>query len=255
MNVLAAEWLKIRSIRSSHLILAISLGAILLAVAVAMSAIAMYDSAPASMRAGARIAELEEVVLIVPQLAMGIMGVLAITSEYATGLIRTSFALVPGRRPVLAAKSVVVGGLGLVVGPVVVFATYAVSWSMLESRYPVAGFADRLPTLVTSSLTVAVYALLGLGLGAVLRSAAGAIAILVGLVYVIPMIVGNLPEPWSERLGSVMLGALPREITGEDLTSSVYGALLSPFAAAVVLVLYAAVPLGAGLLLIRRRDV
>ncbi|GAA2357292.1 hypothetical protein GCM10010404_07510 [Nonomuraea africana] len=254
MNVLAAEWLKIRSIRSSHLILAISLGAIPLAVAVALSAIAMYDSAPASMRASARIAELEEVVLIVPQLAMGVMGVLAITSEYATGLIRTSLALVPRRWPVLAAKSVVVGGLGLVVGPVVVFTTYVVSRRMLESRYPIADFADRLPTLVTSSLTVAVFALLGLGLGAVLRSAAGAIAILVGLVYVIPMIVGNLPEPWSERLGSVMIGALPREITGDDLTSSVYGALLSPVAAAVVLALYAVLPPAAGLLLLRERD-
>ncbi|MEV2265265.1 ABC transporter permease [Nonomuraea africana] len=252
MNVLAAEWLKIRSIRSSHLILAISLGAIPLAVAVALSAIAMYDSAPASMRASARIAELEEVVLIVPQLAMGVMGVLAITSEYATGLIRTSLALVPRRWPVLAAKSVVVGGLGLVVGPVVVFTTYVVSRRMLESRYPIADFADRLPTLVTSSLTVAVFALLGLG--AVLRSAAGAIAILVGLVYVIPMIVGNLPEPWSERLGSVMIGALPREITGDDLTSSVYGALLSPVAAAVVLALYAVLPPAAGLLLLRERD-
>lgn len=254
MKVLASEWVKIRSIRSSHLLVGLSLGAILLAVAVAFSAIGMYDSAPASMRRSARIAELEEVVLIVPQLCMGIMGVLTITSEYATGLIRTSLALVPRRWPVLMAKSAVVGGLGLVVGPIVVFVTYAVAQAMLESRYPVASFGERFPTLVTSSVTVAVFALIGLGLGAAFRSAAGAIAVLVGLVYVIPIVVGNLPEPWSERLGSVMIGALPREISGADLTSSVYGALLPPVVAGVVLALYAVVPLLAGALLLRRRD-
>ncbi|MFD1939003.1 ABC transporter permease [Nonomuraea mangrovi] len=254
MKVLASEWLKIRSIRSSHLLVLIGLGAILLAVAVAFSAISMYDNASPAMRRSARIAELEEVVLIVPQLCMGIMGVLAITSEYATGQIRTSLALVPRRWPVLMAKSAVVGGLGLVVGPVVVFVTYAVAKQMLEGRYPVASFAERFPTLVTSSLTVAVFALVGLGLGTVLRSAAGSIAVLVGLVYVIPIVVGNLPEPWSERFGSLMIGALPREITGADLTSSVYGALLPPVAAGVVLALYAVVPLLAGALLLRHRD-
>ncbi|MFE3449266.1 ABC transporter permease [Nonomuraea sp. NPDC059194] len=252
--MIAAEWLKLRSIRSSHLLLGLSLAAIPLAVAVAWSAIGMYDSATPAMRRTARIAELEEVVLIVPQLCMGIMGVLAITSEYATGLIRTSLALVPRRWPVLTAKSAVVGGLGLVVGPVVVFATYAVTAAMLDGRFPVAPLAERWPTLVASSVTVAVFALLGLGLGAVLRSAAGAIAVLVGLVYVIPIVVGNLPEPWSERLGSVMIGALPREITGADLTSSVYGALLPPVVAGVVLALYAVAPVAAGLLLLRHRD-
>jgi ABC-2 type transport system permease protein len=71
---------------------------------------------------------------------------------------------------------------------------------------------------------------------------------------VIPMIVGNLPEPWSERLGSVMIGALPREITGDDLTHSVYGSLLPPVAAAIVLAAYAVLPVALGAWLLRRRD-
>ncbi|MGV9303137.1 ABC transporter permease subunit [Nonomuraea sp. NPDC003727] len=254
MNVLAAEWVKARSVRSSWLLVGLSLGAVPLAAAIAWAAIGMYDAASPPMRRTARIAELEEVVLIVPQLCMGVMGVLAITSEYATGLIRTSLALVPRRWPVLVAKSAVVGGLGLVVGPVVVFVTYAVTAAMLAGRFPVASFGERLPTLVASAVTVAVFALLGLGLGALLRSAAAAIAVLVGLVYVIPIVVGNLPEPWSEPLGSVMIGALPREIAGADLTSSVYGALLPPPVAGVVLVLYAVVPLAAGLAAVHRRD-
>jgi hypothetical protein len=102
---------------------------------------------------------------------------------------------------------------------------------------------------------VPVFSLLGLGLGALLRSAAGAIAILAGLVYVIPIVIGNIPEPWSERLGSLMIGALPREITGDIITTSVYGSLLSPVAAFAVLVAYAALPLLAAAWLVRRRDV
>jgi hypothetical protein len=200
---------------------------------------------------------LEEVVVIVPQLCMGIFGVLVITSEYATGLIRTSLTVVPRRWPLLAAKAAIVAALSLVIGPVTVFGTYFVSRWVLGDRFSGAyltSFGDRFPLLLATGLTVTTFALLGLGLGALLRSVAGAIAILVGLVYVIPIVVGNIPEPWSERLGSVMIGALAREITGDIITTSVYGALLSPSMAITVLVAYAALPLLVATWLLRRRD-
>ncbi|WP_157253570.1 ABC transporter permease [Nonomuraea typhae] len=251
MSVLASEWLKVRSVRSSHLIIGIGIGAVLLAAGLAWMAIGMYDRASPSMRASARIAELEEVVVIVPQLCLGILGVLSWTSDR---VLTTSLAIVPKRWPLLAAKASVVGGLGLVVGPVVVFGTFFVSRGMLGGRYPVSGFAEAWPLLVPTSLSVAVFGLLGLGLGVILRSAAGAIGVLVGLVYVVPMIVGNLPEPWSERLGSVMIGALPREIAGASLASSVYGSLLPPVAAGLLLAAYAVLPLLAGAWLLRLRD-
>jgi len=50
--------------------------------------------------------------------------------------------------------------------------------------------------------------------------------LLASLIYVIPIIIGNLPQPWNDRLGSVMIGALTREITGDMITSSAYRALL-----------------------------
>ncbi|MFI7125464.1 ABC transporter permease subunit [Nonomuraea sp. NPDC050153] len=217
----------------------------------------MYDTAPAARRPNARIADLEEVIVIVPQLCMGILGTLAITSEYVTGLIRTSLTVVPRRWPVLVAKSTIVGVLGLIIGLVTVFGTYFVTRWVLGDRFSGAyagAFADRLPLLTATSLTVSAFALLGLGLGALFRSTAASIATLAGLVYVIPMIIGNIPEPWSERLGSVMIGALPREITGDIITTSVYGSLLPPAAAAAVLVAYALVPLLAATWLVRRRD-
>ncbi|MEZ7130051.1 ABC transporter permease [Nonomuraea sp. AD125B] len=258
MSVLAAEWLKVRSVRSTYVILGMSLGTILLGLALAVMAAGMYDSAPLDKRPDARIADLEEVLVIVPQLCLGILGALAVTSEYATGLIRTSLAVVPRRWPVLGAKAATVGTVGLIIGPIAVFGTYAVSRAVLGDRFSGAyasPFVDRMPVLAVLSLTVPVFALLGLGLGALLRSTAGSIAVIVGLVYVIPMIIGNIPEPWSERLGSVMIGALPRQITGDGNASSVFGSLLSPATATTVLLAYAVLPLLAATWAIRRRDV
>ncbi|MFG1612734.1 ABC transporter permease subunit [Nonomuraea wenchangensis] len=257
MSVLAAEWLKVRSVRSTYMILGMSLGTILLGLGLAVMAAGMYDSAPVDKRPDARIADLEEVLVIVPQLCLGILGALAVTSEYATGLIRTSLAVVPRRWPVLAAKAATVGAVGLIIGPIAVFGTYAVSRAVLGDRFSGAyagPFVDRLPILAVLSLTVPVFALLGLGLGALLRSTAGSIAIIAGLVYVIPIIIGNIPEPWSERLGSVMIGALPRQITSDGNASSVFGSLLSPATATAVLLAYAVLPLLAAIWAIRRRD-
>ncbi|TMR14302.1 ABC transporter permease [Nonomuraea turkmeniaca] len=258
MSILASEWLKVRSIRSTYLIIGLSLSAVLLGLGLAAMAAGMYDSAPPDKRPNARIAELEEVLVIVPQLCMGILGTLAMTSEYVTGLIRTSLTVVPRRWPILTAKATIIGFLGLIVGPAAVFGTYFVSRWILGDRFSGAyttEFLDRLPILAASSLTVPVFALLGLGLGALLRSTAGAIATIAGLVYVIPIIIGNLPEPWSERLGSLMIGALPRQITGDGNASSVFGSLLPPAAAGACLAAYAALPVLAAIWLVRRRDV
>jgi ABC-2 type transport system permease protein len=257
MSTLTSEWLKVRSVRSTYLILGLSLGAVLLGLALAMMAAGMYDSAPPDQRPSARISDLEEVVVMVPQLCLGILGTLVMTSEYATGLIRTSLAVVPRRWPMLAAKAAVVGTLGAIVGPAAVFGAYLGSRWVLGDRFSGAyatSLLDKLPILTATSLTVPAFALLGLGLGALLRSTAGAITVLAGLVYVVPMIIGKIPEPWSERLGSIMIGGLPRQITGDSNANSVYGSLLPPVAAAAVLIAYAALPLLAATWLLRRRD-
>jgi hypothetical protein len=257
MSVLASEWLKIRSVRSSHLIVGISLAGILLGLGLAWVTADMYDNAAPAQKPGARLAELEEVVLMVPQLCMGILGVLTMTSEYATGSIRTTLTVVPKRWPVMAGKSVVVSAIALFAGSAVIFGTYLVCRSLIGDRFGgiyQVPFTDKLPLLISLALTVPVFALLGVGLGAVLRSISGAIVVLVGAIYVIPIIVGNLPEPWSDLLGSVMIGALPHELTSDTTTNTVYGSLLPPAAAGAVLVAYALLPLLAGTWLLRRRD-
>ncbi|NUR89784.1 MAG: ABC transporter permease subunit [Nonomuraea sp.] len=252
--MITAEWIKLRSVRSSRVTALVALCGLPLAAAIALAAAASYDHAPPAARATGRIAELSDVVVAVPQLCLGILGALAFTSEHATGLIRSTLTAVPRRWPVLAAKAAVLAALAVPIGFIVTFGTFFSSRWILGGRFPVTSFADLWPTLITTSLSVVVFALLGLGLGALLRHTAAAVAALVCLVYVLPMVCGNLPSPWRERLGSVMVGALPREITGADLTHSVYGSLLPPVAAAAVLVMYAVVPLLAGVWRLCRTD-
>lgn len=257
-GVLAAEWLKATSVRSTRLVLGLALGAVLLGAALAWAAAGAHDSATVQQQARAQLARLEEVVLIVPQLCLGVLGVLSMAGEHATGSIRTSLAAVPRRRPLLAAKSAVATGLGLLVGPLVVFGTHAAARSVVGDRFGgeyTAPFIEDLPLLATSSATVAVFAALGVGLGAVLRSTAAAVACLVAISYVVPVVAGSLPEPWSERVGSVLPGALPRAIVGADRTGSVYGSLLPPAAATALLAAHAVVPLLAAWWAIHRRDV
>ncbi|GAA0928528.1 ABC transporter permease subunit [Nonomuraea longicatena] len=251
MSVLASEWVKIRSIRSGYVSIGAGLAALAVGALIAWSAIAMYDTATPSMRRSASIAEVEEVVVMLPQLSMGILGVLTWVSDR---VLRTSLTLVPRRLPVLTAKAVVVAALGLAVGVVTVFGTFFLVHLMLDGRYPVATFAERWPTLAVTGLSVMVYALLGLGLGAVLRRTGAAVAVLAGLVYVLPMLFNQLPAPWNERVNSVMIAALPRQISGASLENSVFGDILPPVVAALVLAAYAVVPLLAGAWLLRRRD-
>lgn len=155
MNVLASEWLKIRSVRSSQILLGVSLCGILLGFGLASMAADMYDRAAPEQRPGARLAELEEVVLMLPQLCMGVLGVLAMTSEYASGLIRTSLTIVPKRWPIMAAKSAVVTAIGLITGFVVIFGSYFVCRATVGDRFSgvyQTPFADKLPLLIAFSL-------------------------------------------------------------------------------------------------------
>src|SRR6266511_1629650 len=100
------------------------------------------------------------------QLAVGVLGVLTITSEYATGSIRATFAATPQRRAVLAAEATVLTAITALVG---------------------------IGSALGAGLYLAVLGLLALGLGTLIRSTVGATAVVVGLVFVLPGIVGALP--------------------------------------------------------------
>jgi hypothetical protein len=191
-------------------------------------------------------------------LCCAVLAVLAITAEYTTGTIRSTFAAMPRPRSVLTSKAVVVAAVAALAGRARVLATYFVTRAALDARpapgQSLAAVGDDMPALLALGLTVVMYTLIGLASATVLRSAAAAIGTFVALWYVLPMMAGLLPEPWSERLGSVLPGALAGQLAGIGNDHSVYGALLSPWSAAALTVAYIVVPLMAAATLFHRRD-
>ncbi|QKG27378.1 hypothetical protein ACTIVE_9033 [Actinomadura verrucosospora] len=257
LDAVAAEWWKLRSVRSTSVIVSVAAAFVLFVVLLAVQQAHVWDGLDAARRARFLLRPLQELGGWVAQLCLAVLGVLAATSEYRTGMVRTSLVAVPSRRRFLAAKAVVVGLTGLVVGEAVTIGC------LLGTRLAVGGrpFPDQrgsiahdLPGFIASGAAVAVFALLGLALGVLLRSAAAAIVALVLVWHVLPLMVFHLPGPWNERVGSVMLSGLPTQIAGLSADHSIYGGLLPPLAAAAVLLAYAAVPLAIASVALTRRD-
>ncbi|MFJ8744796.1 ABC transporter permease [Embleya sp. NPDC127516] len=256
-DVLAAEWLKLRTVRSTYIVLA--------ALAVAMAgtcALAAYgahtwDGLSATDRAHFSMSPLEPLFLTVAEMSMAVLGALTITSEYAGGMIRDTLVAVPRRGRVVWAKAAVVGTFALALGSVCVFATSYLTRAVVGDR-PIPAYTDAgAPTtglLITQSLAITVAALVGYGLGAVLRSTAGTISAVAGLLYVVPMVAHNLPAPWDARAGSFALDSLPGQLAGTGNPYSIYGTTLPPIAAAAVMGAYAVVPPTVAAIRIRRRD-
>jgi ABC-2 type transport system permease protein len=190
--------------------------------------------------------------LTIAQLAFGVLGVLAISSEHTTGLIRTTFAALPRRRAVLAAKAAVAGVVTLAAGELIAFATFFIGQQPLSAKHLDASLSDPgvLRGVLAAGLYLAVITLIGLGFGAIIRHTAGAIAALFGLVFLIPQVIHVMPAPWDVRIGKYML-----DNAGQQM-SALHGApgYFSPGASLLVCLAYAAAALAAAAFLITRRD-
>ncbi len=198
-GVLTAEWIKLRSVRSTYvtMLCALALGvgdAILNASSIAhawptMSAQDRLTFDPV----GAALDGLSFGVL-----AFGVLGVLAVSTEYGTGLIRTTLTAVPRRGTVYAAKALVVAGLTLVLGELFALVTFFVGQAMLSSAHLDVGLNDPavLRAVSSAGLYLCVVAMVGFGLGALIRHSAGAIAAMFGLLF-LAYGVGRALESWS----------------------------------------------------------
>ncbi|MGW1976953.1 ABC transporter permease [Streptomyces sp. NPDC001889] len=257
-DVFAAEWLKLRTVRSTAHLLGTVAVAVALACVLAASIAGTWDGLSGAEREGVALSPLEPLVAVVAQIALAVLGTLTITSEYATGMIRTTVVAVPGRVRLLGAKAGVVGVTGLAAGLAGVFTTSWLTRAIVGDR-PVPFFSDEsshTPGLLFAlSASVMALALLGLGLGALLRSTTGAVVTVVVLLYVGPLLTQHLPGPWGDRVTSLLPGSLPGQLAGTGNDDSVYGAVLPPWAAAAVLCLYALLPLAVAAVRMRGRDI
>ncbi|MFD1150357.1 ABC transporter permease [Saccharothrix hoggarensis] len=252
-DVLGSEWLKLRSVRSTTY-LVLSMAAVL-AVGALVSYLmtADWDTSPPDLQQKFGTADPGVVAVPFGQFSLGVLGALAITSEYGSGMIRTALVSVPRRGSYLVAKTAVVAAASLVLALATTLSAYLVGELITGDRpRPISAydsFGDAAPVLLANVASMVLVALVGLGLGFLLRSTAGALVSLCGLLFVLPTVTLLLPEPWNERAYSVMVPVLAPQLAGE-----VPDAPLSPVQAGLAMVAYLVVALGAGAATLLRRD-
>jgi ABC-2 type transport system permease protein len=248
------EWAKLRSLRSTWWILAVALASMIgLAILVLRWYPAHWTHMSRADRASFDPTNAGFTGVAVAQLAMAVLGILAMTSEYSAGMIRATLAAVPDRGLVLAAKAAVVGAVALAAGETGAFAAFLAGQRMLASPAPHAalGQSGVLQAVILAGAYLGLIALIGLGLGAIIRRTAGAIALIAGLIFVLPPVLLALPASAQHSAGRF----LPQIIAENSLTAVrrvPYS--LSPWAGLGMMCLYAAIALCAGGWLLARRD-
>jgi ABC-2 type transport system permease protein len=194
-DVLGSEWTKFCSVRSTFWTLLVAVLTPVGLSAVIAAALASSPG-PGADQGDALLPGLLSMEYAV--LAVGVLGVLAFSTEYSTGLIRTTFAAVPRRRAVLAAKAAVIGVATLIAGEVVAFISFALVQAVLAGHHSSVSLSrPGVPgAVLADGLLLFVVAMMGVGLGAIVRHTAGGIAALAGLIF-LPSVAGVLPAPWA----------------------------------------------------------
>jgi ABC-2 type transport system permease protein len=251
-RVLRSEWTKMRTQPSVVWAL---LSTIVLIVGIGILYSLLRESHPPHDQASTRSFDPTAISLAgvnLAQLAIGVLGILLITNEYASGLIRVSFAAVPARLPILWAKAIALVLTTVALCIPATFAAFLIGQSILASQHLDTTLSQ--PGVTRAVLGSALYlggvGLLGLGLGALLRNTAGAISALFGVLFAVQLIVGFLPSTWSDDItrylpspaGVAVSAVLP------DPSS------LPPLTGLGVFLAYPAVILALAAYRIRRRD-
>jgi ABC-2 type transport system permease protein len=253
LGAIRSEWIKLRSLRSTWwsllatVVIIVGLGGLFSALRAHRfgsegRGFFLIDPTQISLRG-----------VFLAQLAIGVLGVLVITGEYSTGMIRSSLSAIPHRTPVLIAKAVVFAAIALVVTTTATFCAFLLGQQALASTHQQASLSTPhvVRAFVGAGLYLTLIGLLAVGLGFLIRSTAGAIATLVGIVLVLPLLAEALPEPYSLDVRQYLpLSALNQIISAAHPDPD----LLAPWAGLGITALYAAAALIAGLVALKRRD-
>lgn len=254
---IAAEWQKLVTARSTRVVLGTMGVLTALTLGIAWYFVATWDGLSPEMRAHASLGSLPDLMGWIASLVMAVFGTLAITSEFSSGMIRTTFVAMPRRSQVLAAKAVVVAVVALLVSGFALAITLVGSACIVGTR-PIGGQTpldtQGAAIVLALALSTAMFSLVGLGLGACTRSGIASVVSLALLWYVGPLIATHTPPPWSAWLSSLVPGALAGELAGTGNANSVFGAALTPIQALVAMLLYAFGPLIAGGVAVTRTD-
>jgi ABC-2 type transport system permease protein len=248
-TVAQMKWQKLRTIRSTWYIVAV-FAASMIGLAVLVLNHENYAQMSAADRASFDPTHDCFIGLVLGQLLLGVLGVLAVTTEFSSGMIRATFAAVPRRPLVLAAKAAVLGAVTLAAGEISAFAAFLAGEAVLKAPAPHAtlGQPGVLRAVLMAGAYPALIALISLGIGAIVRHTAGAICALVGVLFVLPLLFV------SPSLQNAAQNFLPHPMANSLTAVKPVPHTLPPGLTFGLLCAYALVALAAGAWALARRD-
>lgn len=189
---------------------------------------------------------------LLAQLVIGVLGILLVGGEYSTGMIRASLSAVPKRLPMLWGKLVVFVTVTLAAMIPAVLIAFFGSQSVLSSKHIQttwdAPYVSRV--VLGCALYLTILAAFSIGLATIMRNIAGSIAVLVGIIIVLPAIASGLPETWALRINKYLPSNAGQAImnVGKDPL------FLSPMRGLLLFAVYAVGIVGVGAVVLKRRD-
>lgn len=251
-QVVRSEWTKIRSVASTVWTLSLSV-VLTVALGTLLSWLANHQFAkmPARERLSFDPTNISFAGMALGQLAMIVFGVLVVSNEYSTGMIRTSLAAVPQRATFLFSKIGVAAGLALAVGMVTSFTAFFLGQAMLGSHRAHLGDTGVLRAVIGGGLYMTLIAMFSMGVAAMLRSPMLSMGILMPFFFLISNILGNVDATKKigrflpDQAGGHIMQVVPR--AGDDVPYGPWGGL-------GIMGLWVVAALAGGYVLLKKRD-
>jgi ABC-2 type transport system permease protein len=194
--------------------------------------------------------------LYIGQLVIGVLGVLVITSEYSTGMIRTTLTTNPHRGVMIAAKGVVFTVVALVTSLVTSFAAFFVGQALMSSDHisTTIGSPNVLRAVIGGALFLTACGVLAFGLGLLIRHTAGGIGAVTGLLFVVTILVNFLPQSWQNHVDKWVPALAGGQLwmTGPQPPGNT--PMFGPWTSFAILCGYAAIAVTAAVILFLKRD-
>lgn len=249
-----SEWIKLRSLRSTYWSVLATIAAMVL-IAMMLGSISLFEQPGAGIDGISAIG----MGFAFAQLVVAVMGVLTITGEYTTGMIRSTLVAIPTRLPVLLAKAILIGSVSFIVGVVGVALAYAASYPLFGPQNA-ANLADPDVQRIFwgTGLYLAAVALFGLAIGALVRNTAGAVAAVLGILLMLSTFwqLLMLGPDWFTTAYPYLPSVAGESIVRPEITASAAEGPqpLAPWTGFAVFLAYIAITYLVAAVLLRRRD-
>lgn len=257
-SFVTAEWIKLRTVRSTlYTLVAAAVAAVGIGAFACQRLAAELSGNTAPIKANGSVGGIDGISrsLIggaVAQLAIGALGVLVVSSEFGTGMIRASLSAMPQRRRWVAAKLLVFGAVSLVVGQLLTLVSFGVGQAILAPKHGGASLGDpaALRCVVATGIYISLVGLTGAAFGLIVRHTAGALSSLLGVLFVLPAIASALPS----HLQNTVVRYLPETLGEQAATPHQLAHHFPAWGGIALMAGYAAVLIAIGTALVSHRD-